>query len=165
MNANDLAYALACAAAISGLPWDGSVPEAKFIDRGYLGSISGDVDANGNAVVNSPRMTGAFIGNKAYFSERADEPVMAHEMTHYLQDLNGMDKGRVGAGSEALAARKAAEAQAYNVERLTPYECLNFFGTDWSGDVKRAAEDAARNLLARPAPDASATPIQRLYAD
>ena len=135
MDANDIAFALACATKIEpGLQWDGSVPEVQFIDRPYLGSVSGNVDRDGNAVMNSSRMTGSFIGNKAYFSNRATPEVMAHEMTHYLQKLNGVDMGRVGGTPEQLAARRAAEAQAYNVERNAPYECFDFWG-GWRDDL------------------------------
>lgn len=138
MDPNDLAYALACAAEISGLPWDGSIPPTKFIDRDYMGSVSPDVDRNGNAV-QSNRLTGAYINGKAYFSNRASEPTMAHEMTHYLQDRNGLGMGRADREGNALATRREREAQAYNVEELTPYECLALFG-GWNSDVKSAAD-------------------------
>ncbi len=131
----EIEYALACAARISGLPWDGSVPPTKFIDRGYMGSVGSDVNSTGSVVQNSNRLAGAYINGKAYFSQLADKPIMAHEMTHYLQDANDMEMGRADQAGDGLKTRREREAQAYDVQKLTPFECLTLFGS-WKSDLK-----------------------------
>ncbi|MBX3504410.1 MAG: hypothetical protein KF895_02950 [Parvibaculum sp.] len=162
MNEDDLAYALACAAELSGLPWSGAAPRAEFVDRDYLGHVGSDVDRSGNRVTNSNRMTGAYFWSnphkegKAYFSKMADKPVVAHEMTHFLQDMAGMDRG--GTSKEGLAQRRVIEAQAYNVEELTPFECLTLFG-GWKDSVKKRADAKRRAFDENAAPDGGALEV------
>jgi hypothetical protein len=140
----DLQYALQCAANVSGLEWDGSVPPTEFIDRHTLGNIGSDRDRNGSLVRNAP-MTGTYMwsrGNtpgKAFFGTSAGKPVLAHEMTHYLQDKAGLRPGSAlaAADPEQQKLRRDIEAQAYNVEKLTPFECLTIFG-QWKPDLIKA---------------------------
>ena len=157
MSADELAYALACAAEISGLPWSGAMPKVEFVDRDYLGQVGGaDVDRSGNRVAGSNRMTGAYFWSspakdgKAYFSRMADKPVLAHEMTHFLQDMTGMERG--SPSGEGMAQPRAIEAQAYNVEKLTPYECLTLFG-NWKPEIKARAHAKRRAFDENAVPD------------
>lgn len=155
MNADDLAAAIACAAEVSGLPWNGGLPQYKFIDRNFLGSVSSHVDGNGQVVTASPSVAGVYFWSKPnkpgkiYFSNSADKPVMAHEATHYLQDMVGMRPGSAVGDADAIALRRQVEAQAYDVERNAAYDCLNFFGTDWSDRIKTQAQEKMDALAKR----------------
>jgi len=146
MNNSDVPYALECAALISKLEWDGSVPPVKFVDRDYLGNAGTDIDRNGNRVAASPSMTGAYFfgaGDRtgtAYFSNMADKPVMAHEMTHYLQDRNGMNAGAASAAAGVLLSqRRDIESQGYETEKNAPYECFTLLGR-WKQDIRESAQ-------------------------
>lgn len=141
MDATDVPYALECASNVSGLPWDGSQPTVIFLNRDYLGTVGNNVDRNGDIVAHTKRRTGAYFfgSDRAYMSQMADKPVLAHEMTHYLQDKAGMKPGAASAAAGVLLSQKRKiEAQGYNTERNAPYECETLLGR-WKQDLMDAA--------------------------
>ena len=144
MTPDEIAYALQCAADVMSLPWDGAVPQYEMVDRDYLGAAGRSVDRNGRTVMNAPKQTAAYLFSrpgsegKAYFSRQAAKPQVVHEMGHYLQDR---------AGIRPQGNLHAVEAQAYEAERLAPFECLTWTGS-WKPSIKSAA-DTKRSDLAR----------------
>lgn len=144
----DLAYVIACASKASGLEWDGSMPKVVEKKSNYLPLTSVAIDRSGKPVLSTGRMVGQyrFGTDEAQFSLKADMPAKAHEMTHFLQDLSGMDPGNAKGAKEKVEQRGKIEAQAYEVERLSPFECQTLLGK-WKQDVKDLAESKRKEYL------------------
>lgn len=119
----DLLFAIACASQLSGLPWDGkSVPKYTQLQTDYIPDVGSQTNKRGEVVTNSSRAQGLYrwIANELQTSRMADKPALAHEATHYLQNMNGL--------FPTAPQRKAIEQQAYDVERRAPYECMGLLG-------------------------------------
>ena len=116
----DLPPAVACAALISGLPWDGkSLPKYTQLDSDYIPQTGKQTSRDGETVTNSARAQGLYkwIANEIITSRMADKPALVHEATHYLQSRNGM-----------WPSNPDIERQPYDAEKRTPYECMGLFG-------------------------------------
>lgn len=113
--------ALHCLSEMTGLHWDGRLPKLVISDRVTLAENKSQALSTGDTVRGA--QLGAYQHSTITLTAAWQWPTLAHEMTHFLQDENGLIPQPLSVGQ-----RVKIETQAYDVQARFPQTCMSFWG-------------------------------------
>lgn len=113
--------ALHCLSKMTGLHWDGRLPKLVISDRVTLAENKSQALSTGDTVRGA--QFGAYRNSTITITVTWQWPMLAHELTHFLQDQNGLIPHPL-----SVDQRMKIETLAYDVQARFPKTCMSFWG-------------------------------------